>query len=164
MHPDVHRGFHQPFSGGDQDRGDRAGPAGQCLVLHAPLVSPDAERAGIEDRDEIGIRPGGLIVFMAADRAAGVEDIEAIGITDEMDDMGHAGVDAVNEKRLVFDLDLVVDHEVLRIGETELDDIAPYFGVDDPGNRLEGQLLARNPHEIGEPGGAPAAVPAHLHL
>ena len=106
LHPDVHRGFDEPLPGGDQGRGDGAGPAGQGLVLDAAFVGPDAERVVVHDGDEIGVRPGGLVMFMTADRPAGVEDIEIVGIADEMDDMGNAGVDAVDEEGLVLDPDL----------------------------------------------------------
>ena len=62
-----------------------------------------------------------------------------------MDDMGNAGVDAVDEEDPVPDLDLVVHDERMRIGQAELHDVAPDLGVDDPGPGLEGHLLPGDP-------------------
>ena len=164
LHADIHRGFDEPLPGGNQGGGDGAGPAGEGLILHAAFVGPDAERMVVHDGREIGVRPGGLVMFMTADRPAGVENIKPFEIADEMDDMGNAGVDAVDEKGLLSDLDPVVHDEVPGIGQAELDDVAPDLGVDDPGAGLEGHLLPGDPQQEGKTGGATAAVSAHLHL
>ena len=98
MHQDVHRGSPPALSGGNQGRGNRAGPAGQGLILHAAFVGPDAERVPVHDGCEIGIRPGRPVVFVVADRPAGREHIEPLQVVQEMDGMGNAGVDAVDGK------------------------------------------------------------------
>ena len=81
-----------------------------------------------------------------------------------MDDMGNAGVDAMDEKDLVSDPDLIVGDEIPGIGQAELDDIAAHLGIDDPRDGFKGKLLAGNPLQKRETRCAAAAIPAHLHF
>jgi hypothetical protein len=92
------------------------------------------------------------------------KNIEAFNIIYEMNNMGHSGIDTVDNNLVAVYRDSVFHYQAMRGAQAYFYTVRFNLGVDDSCQRLERHALLGDLPQKGETGGAAAPVAAHLRL
>ncbi len=162
---DPHGAGEPVDGGGDEGGGGDAGATGEGLALDAAFIGSDADAAMAEELGEVDVGAAGLEVGMMAQRGSLLLDHGFVGVWDEDDGVGYAGVDGMDDHGLAVHGDGLMEAEVGGVREADGDPIAGEGGVNDAGEGFEGDLLARPTGDaLDEAGKATGAVPAHFRV